>query len=597
MAILRFENVGPDPADDWMGRAFSEILTAQLAGAASISAIPSNHLHGLDRTLGARPISAPGISAERTAAILSGATVIGYGDYFEQAGKLRVNLTLRDPRTLKAVQTIAVVVPAGEVLRAAGEIARRIAPRSAPYGTANRAAVRDYVDALETGNGDAAIALAQQAVAADPRFGEPYVLLANAWLQQGNRAGALAMLDRARPADPAERARIELERATLRNDAPGRRVALEALVKATPGDLEAWSGLAEVCYTLRQYSEAVKAYQKAQAIDPDNGNVLNELGYAAAYSGNLELALSTLRRYATLRPKDPNPLDSTGDVLLMAGRLEDATNSYLAAARLDPSFQGGADLLKAAFSRVLAGDMARANEFDRQYVAARAAAHDTSAPVYAAQWLWLTGRHQEAWRALNAFAKSNETGPTHEAASRAYSNLAMWSLLSGDRDTAAQLAQKAAAANGPATAADAILARFLAQPSAPAAEWTARAAQLFRSPAQETLRQEVLSYALLLDKQFAPAADTLQRLYAAAGPAAGEGIPVLLAWAYVETGRIPEAAPLLRADPIPPAAINLFTPLYFPRLYQLRAQVAESEGHRDEAEKDRALYRELSASR
>jgi hypothetical protein len=290
-------------------------------------------------------------------------------------------------------------------------------------------------------------------------------------------------------------------------------------------------------------------------------------------------------------------VDSTGDVDLLAGRLSDATNSYLAAYKKDPNLLAGGDLLKAAFSRLMAGDLARANDLARQYVNARAAAHDPAAPQYAAEWLWITGRHAEAYRAMTAFAKTMESGPAHELASRAYSDLAMWSLLSGDREAAAQLSQKAAALAGPESTANAILVRFLAQPPASPAEWSARAAQLFGNPAQETLRQETVAYALLLNKQFAPAAEALERVYAASGAAAGEGIPILLAWAYLETGRDQAAAPLLRTAPLPPTAINLFTPFYFPRIYQLRAQVADQQGNRDQAEKDRALYRQLSASR
>ena len=47
--------------------------------------------------------------------------------------------------------------------------------------------------------------------------------------------------------------------------------------------------------------------------------------------------------------------------------------------------------------------------------------------------------------------------------------------------------------------------------------------------------------------------------------------PVLLAWAYAESGRPREAAPLLQPNPIPqPNALNPFASLWFPRLFYLR---------------------------
>src|SRR2546430_300317 len=68
IAVLRFENLGSDPSTSWMGRAFSEVIAAEL------QALPSTRLHAYDRLLGVRPVSAPGISTESTEALLAGAT-------------------------------------------------------------------------------------------------------------------------------------------------------------------------------------------------------------------------------------------------------------------------------------------------------------------------------------------------------------------------------------------------------------------------------------------------------------------------------------------------------------------------------------------
>ena len=57
-----------------MGRAFSEILSARLSGAPGLQIVSSPRIHGYDRSLGMRPISAPGISAESTQASDDGGT-------------------------------------------------------------------------------------------------------------------------------------------------------------------------------------------------------------------------------------------------------------------------------------------------------------------------------------------------------------------------------------------------------------------------------------------------------------------------------------------------------------------------------------------
>jgi len=600
VAILRFENLGPDRSTDWMGRAFSEVISADLAAAPDLYAIPSSRLHNIDRSLGARPVTAPGISTERTAALALGATLMGYGDYFVRQGTVHARLTLQDPRTQKTVKVLETQAPAGEVAQAAGRLAHDISPHAGDYGTANAAALNDYITALELPNA-AAAPLAQKAIASDPGFGPAYLMLASAKLQQQDRAGALAVLDGAHAKSPIEAARIELERSTLRGDNAGRLRALEAAVKAAPGDPETWRSLGELSYALRQYPRTVTAYQKVLAIEPNDVNVMNQLGYAAAYAGNLELALATLRKYAELQPKNSNPVDSTGDVELIAGRIDDATKSYLAAYQKDATFLGGADLMKAAVSRLMAGDIAHANELAKQFVDARSAAHDATAPQSAAEWLWITGRHQDAYAELASFAKANESGPGRELASRAYSELGMWSLLSGDRDAANQLVQKAGALSGPNSAGNAILVRFLAQPTAAPPEWKQRAAQLFRNPAQQVLRDEMTAYALMLDKQYAPAGELLRAVYENNGTGAGEGINVLLGWCYAETGRAPEAGQLLGQAVIPPSAIGelvpVYFPMYFPRVYQLRAQVEDRQGDHSSADKNRALYRAIAGGK
>ena len=43
-------------------------------------------------------------------------------------------------------------------------------------------------------------------------------------------------------------------------------------------------------------------------------------------------------------------------------------------------------------------------------------------------------------------------------------------------------------------------------------------------------------------------------MWESGGPTADEGMPVMLAWSNLETGRVKEAAALLRTNPIPPPA-------------------------------------------
>jgi Flp pilus assembly protein TadD len=594
LAILRFENLGADSSSDWMGRAFSEIIGAALAGIPNNFVIASSRIHALDNTLGVRPVSAPGISTERNAAILAGANRIGYGDYLVRGGKVEARLTIEDPATGRAAVLTAT---GGDIVSAATSLARSISPRATPFQTTNPEAVRRYISALETGDVATKVRDAQAAIAADPNFAPSYRILAEAKIQQQDREGALAAIDRALargaalPAD--ERARLELAAAGLRDDSAARQKALLNLANATPADAATWQTLAQTAYVRHDYPQAVAAYQKALQIQPNDVSVLNLLAYSQAFAGDMDGAIVSLRRYQSLRPAEANPLDSMGDIQLMYGHLREAEDLYLQADKKDRKLLGAGDLLKAATARLMTGDVAGASALARQFIAARTEMKDTAVPIREAEWQWISGNRQAAREQLLNFARGAETGPLRDVASQAYSELAMWNLAAGDRNVAAQFSLKASTlANSQASAGNAGFTRFLSQPSAPAAEWSSRADQLFRNAPQSRLKNLALAYALLFDRQVAAASAPLRRLYD--NPEIDAGLPILLAWSLMESGHPDEAAPLLRFNPIPEYnGIGLYTPLYFPRFYELRSRLAAKAGRADEARTNLQLFEKL----
>ena len=326
LAILRFENLTPDPALDWMGRAFAEVITAELSAAPKIYAIPTTRLHRLNDAMGVRPVSAPGISAEAPLAQAVGANRIGYGEYSIVNGRLRVRLTVEDPQSRRVAEgPIDAAVDASDLIGAATAIARQLSGNAQPYSTRNTAAVEAYAKALESSDPTAVARYGEQAIAADPNFGMAYVMLAEVKANQQDRAGAMALLQAAAARGNAipqwDRIRLEMFVARLQGDRAGLERAVTAQVQAAPADPAGWSSLAEVLQQRRQFPQAVKAYERALAIEPEDANGWNQLGYAAAYGGDIETAMKALRRYQAIRPLDPNALDSMGDVNMSDGPL------------------------------------------------------------------------------------------------------------------------------------------------------------------------------------------------------------------------------------------------------------------------------------
>ena len=588
-------------AGDWMGRAFAEIVASELSGAPGLYAIPSVRVHAIEAGLGGRPANAPGISAERTAALAAGATKIVYGQYAVRGGTLDARVTVEDERTGKMTVLDPVSTPPADIVSAASALAGQISTHITPYGTKNPLVVEAYVNALE-GLGSAGVVEGlEKAIAADPNFGPTYRQLAQFKAQQRDVGGARDLLEQAlargNSIPDSERALIQLEAANLRNDTAARLEALTALAKADPYDPETWHELGAASMAAHRYPQAVEAYRQAVGIEPDDADFWNQFGYAAAYTGDAATATSALERYRKLLPETPNPVDSLGDVNLIAGRLSEAEEYYRQCARKNPGFYAGLDFLKAAMAHLMTGDVSGADALAQQYFDARAAAKDPLVEYRKAQWAWISGRRKAACRQMEQLAGASEAGASRNIAAHGYAELAMWTLMLGNRESASELAQKAAALATPASAIPAALARFLSQPPAPVAEWQARAMVLVPDRAQSAIGNLALADALLFAKQYSAALPVLQTMYDGGNPTADEGLPVLLAWADVETGHTPEAAALLRSNPpLREVGLTWSTPLYFPRIFYLRAVVAEKQGKPEEARENWRIFRALSGS-
>jgi tetratricopeptide (TPR) repeat protein len=586
VAVLRFENLSADVSLDWMGRGFAEILSGELQGSPEQYALQYRALHSFDASLGKRP-DAPGISTESTGALAAGANRIVYGGFSVVDGVLHVTATEEDLVTHKMVRAASASGPlrAG-IFPVADALARQLG-EARPFGTRSPQALRAFAAALESPDPVAASQGFAQAAAADPNFGRAYVLWLDAAIAQRDRAQADRIVTQARAYrdrfSALDRGELDLDAAALAGDFSAQLEARRALTHLDPADPNRHRALAEALMSVRGFDDAIVEFRRALSIRPNDAVALNVMGYAAAFSGDLPTAIRVLRGYEQLRPNEPNPLDSLGDVHFVLGHFGEAEQFYLAAHAKSPGFLNGGEVLKAAQARLMTGDVSVATVLFNRFHAEREAAHDPNAPYHAAAWSWQTGARRAAIAGMDTVARSYETGALREIASRADAQAALWQIDLGDRANAVEHARKARAEAGPATAAIAALVAFLAQPEA------------FPLPAQSPLKDYAGAYALLFGGQFRPAAQALQEIYRRPATDLDDGLAVLLAWAYAESGDWQRAEPLLRLTPLPQASgLPMFSSLYFPRLLFLRGAVLAREGHPAEAASYYRIFRAIS---
>lgn len=77
---------------------------------------------------------------------------------------------------------------------------------------------------------------------------------------------------------------------------------------------------------------------KALALDKNFPAALNDLAYVDARNRQFDKAFAAMDRYVALLPNEPNPQDSYGELLRMAGDFQGSLQHYRAALKIDPDF-------------------------------------------------------------------------------------------------------------------------------------------------------------------------------------------------------------------------------------------------------------------
>ncbi len=105
----------------------------------------------------------------------------------------------------------------------------------------------------------------------------------------------------------------------------------------------------------RNLREGLKLIEKAVALKPDDGYIVDSLGWAHYRLGNYDEAVRFLERAVELRPEDPVLNDHLGDALWRVGRVREARFQWQHALTLNPE-QEEIEKIKAKLEKGLADD-------------------------------------------------------------------------------------------------------------------------------------------------------------------------------------------------------------------------------------------------
>ncbi len=129
--------------------------------------------------------------------------------------------------------------------------------------------------------------------------------------EEGRQDAAVETLRRAlrsNPADPEALETLSLVYLRLQSWEEAATAAERAL-DLDAGRVQAWNNRGVALHYLGRKAQALEAWQQAMALDPEQWDILFNLGTRAAEAGRLELALHSLRRFAADAPAERYPAE------------------------------------------------------------------------------------------------------------------------------------------------------------------------------------------------------------------------------------------------------------------------------------------------
>ena len=362
IAVMAFKNQTGDTAFDYLQETIPNLLITSLEQSGRFRVTTWQELKDLLRQAGKNESAALDDEAGFEVCRRAGIETLAVGFYTKAGDTFVTDVKVLEAATKRSIKTAqASGEGAGSILktqidaisrsicRGRGLAALKIEkapPKIIDVTTSSLEAYRAYLrgrDEIERFFGAEAKRSLEKAVSLDPEFAVAYLYLAKAHIELGDRKAQDEALEKARQfasrASEKEHLYIEASYAgAVKRDGAERRRILEELVAKYPGEKDAYHELGKSYGTAKQYPQALASFEKALALDPDFGPVLNEAAYACLKMGEPAKAIPYLERYAAANPGDPNPQDSIAEMLMRTGRLEDSVAKYKEVLAAHPDF-------------------------------------------------------------------------------------------------------------------------------------------------------------------------------------------------------------------------------------------------------------------
>jgi tetratricopeptide (TPR) repeat protein len=230
----------------------------------------------------------------------------------------------------------------GVLLLGAGAAAALFLANRRDVTTTSEAAYQAYREAVANENRfyfkEARVGFAK-ALELDPTFAMAMLGLAR---EAKDEEQAKALIKRAAREEgrltERERLHVEMQRAYGEKRPEDGIAVARQLHEKYPADVRAATLLAHNEQAKGNSDQAIRVFEEVLAVDPNNADAYNQIGYRYGYRGDYDKAIDSLKKYQFIASDTANPFDSLAEVQAYSGHYNEAIEHLNQALAIKPDF-------------------------------------------------------------------------------------------------------------------------------------------------------------------------------------------------------------------------------------------------------------------
>src|SRR6202521_58658 len=463
IAVLYFSNLSQDQSLNWLDNGLTDMLTTNLAQVKGLDVLSTERVMSAVQRASKDgksmdPAQAQSVARDAGADACTTGALLKIGPTH-----LRLDVRAQDTGTGQIlfseklegqdVQSIFGMVDRLTASIAGSFLPPSALPQKAPEieqaSTSNVEAYRHYQLGIDYGRrfltSDAVREL-EEAVRLDPQFALAALRLADQYRGLGDlrRSNELAIkVSQNQSRLPRyEQLSLQVLKARRSQDPEAEVAARQQLVSEFPRQSLDRGILVAMLGGSGKKEQADELMQQGLALDPKNEDLLNFESYGLAAQGDFNGALTANDSYQAIRPGDPNPLDTRGDIFFMAGRDDEAVAAYRKVLELKPDFSDYGEYLKLAIVYTDQKKPDMANAAFQQFAQRASPLSRLYVPGFEAQFKQAGGDLEAALASYRAVVLQLGHAKQSQAAEAFLRPFAVLSVLLGESSSALSFAQQ-----------------------------------------------------------------------------------------------------------------------------------------------------------